>query len=180
MRKTWLLCPALLCLGACAVEEVITAEETQLIVAKAPPDEALLLDIGISEFVDGVPEDNDPEDTGIYAEIRSAEARYLPYHLKNTLQGTGHWGAVRVVPSQNAYTDILVSGEIKKSDGEFIEIDISVADARGRHWFSKTYATKTGLSSYSENRDRRQRIRGRHGRLRLDHARGRPRDRADR
>jgi hypothetical protein len=156
VKKTWLLCPALLCLGACAVEEIITAEETQLIVAEAPPDEALLLDIGISEFVDGVPEDNDPEDTGIYAEIRSAEARYLPYHLKNTLQGTGHWGAVRVVPSQSAYTDILVSGEIKKSDGEFVEIDISVADARGRHWFSKTYAAQTGLSSYSENRDRRQ------------------------
>lgn len=156
MKKTWLLCLALLCLGACAVEEIITAEETQLIVAEAPPDEALLLDIGISEFVDGVPEGNDPEDTGIYAEIRSAEARYLPYHLKNTLQGTGHWGAVRVVPSQSAYTDILVSGEIKESDGEFVEIDISVADARGRRWFSKTYAAQTGLSSYSENRDRRQ------------------------
>lgn len=148
--------PALMCLGGCAVEEIITAEETQLIVADAPPDEALLLDIGISEFVDGVPEDNDPEDTGIYAEIRSAEARYLPYHLKNTLQGTGHWGAVRVVPSQSAYTDILVSGEIKKSDGEFVEIDVSVADARGRHWFSKTYEAQTGMSSYSENRDRRQ------------------------
>lgn len=156
MKKTWLLCLALLCLGACAVEEIITAEETQLIVAEAPPDEALLLDIGISEFVDGVPEGNNPEDTGIYAEIRSAEARYLPYHLKNTLQGTGHWGAVRVVPSQSAYTDILVSGEIRESDGEFVEIDISVADARGRHWFSKTYAAQTGLSSYSENRDRRQ------------------------
>jgi len=156
VKKTWLLCLALLCLGACAVEEIITAEETQLIVAEAPPDEALLLDIGISEFVDGVPEGNDPEDTGIYAEIRSAEARYLPYHLKNTLQGTGHWGAVRVVPSQSAYTDILVSGEIKESDGEFVEIDISVADARGRRWFSKTYAAQTGLSSYSENRDRRQ------------------------
>jgi hypothetical protein len=147
---------ALLSLGACAVEESITAEETHLIVAEAPPDEALLLDIGISEFVDGVPEGNNPEDTGIYAEIRSAEARYLPYHLKNTLQGTGHWGAVRVVPSQSAYTDILVSGEIRESDGEFVEIDISVADARGRHWFSKTYAAQTGLSSYSENRDRRQ------------------------
>lgn len=156
VNKTWLLFPALMCLGGCAVEEVITAEETKLIVAKAPPDEALLLDIGIFDFIDGVPEDNDPEDTGIYAEIRSAEARYLPYHLKNTLQGTGHWGAVRVVPSQSAYTDIIVSGAIKESDGEFVEIDISVADARGKHWFSKTYAAQTGMSSYSENRDRRQ------------------------
>ena len=156
VNKTWLLCSTLLCLGACAVEEVITAEETKLIVAEAPPDEAMLLDIGITEFVDGVPENNDPEDTGVYAEIRSAEARYIPYHLKNTLQGTGHWGAVRVVPSRSAYTDIIVSGKITKSDGEFVEIDISVADARGSHWFSKTYSAQTGLSSYSENRDRRQ------------------------
>jgi hypothetical protein len=154
--KTWLLCSALLLLGACAVEEIITAEETKLVVAEVPPDEALLLDIGISEFIAGVPANNDPADSGVYQEIRSAEARYLPYHLKNTLQGTGHWGAVRVVPSQSAYTDILVSGKIGKSDGEFIEIDISVTDARGRHWFSKTYATQTGMSSYSENRDRRQ------------------------
>jgi hypothetical protein len=72
------------------------------------------------------------------------------------MQGTGHWGAVRVVPSRSVYTDILISGKIEKSDGEYIEIDISVADARGRHWFNKTYATQTGMSSYSENRDRRQ------------------------
>ena len=156
VNKTWLLCSALLLLGACAVEEIITAEETKLVVAEVPPDEALLLDIGISEFIAGVPANNDPADSGVYQEIRSAEARYLAYHLKNTLQGTGHWGAVRVVPSRIAYTDILVSGKIKESDGEFIEIDISVADARGRHWFSKTYATQTGMSSYSENRDRRQ------------------------
>lgn len=156
VNKTLLLCSALLCLGACAVEEIITAEETELIVAEAPPDEAMLLDIGITEFVAGVPENNDPDDTGVYAEIRSAEARYIPYHLKNTLQGTGHWGAVRVVPSRSAYTDILIGGEIKESDGEVVEIDISVADARGNHWFSKTYSAQTGLSSYSENRDRRQ------------------------
>lgn len=133
VKKTWLLCPALLVLAACAIEEVIEAEETRLIVAEAPPDEALLLDIGISEFVDGVPEDNDPDDSGIYEEIRSAEARYLPYHLKSTLQGTGHWGAVRVVPSRSAYTDIHISGQIEKSDGEFVEIEITVADARGKH-----------------------------------------------
>jgi hypothetical protein len=143
-------------MAGCAVEEIIEAEETNLIVAEAEPDEALLLDIGISEFVDGVPENNDPRDSGVYKEIRAAEARYIPYHLKNTLQGTGHWGAVRVVPSRSAYTDIHISGKIQQSDGEFIEIDISVADARGRHWFSKTYSTQTGMSSYSENRDRRQ------------------------
>jgi hypothetical protein len=154
----WTLLPTLAaCLAAsgCTVNEVIEAEETELIVAEAPPDESLLLDIGVVEFAAGVPKDNDPEDTGIFEEIRSAEARYLPYHLKTTLQGTGHWGAVRVIPSRSAFTDVIISGSIEESDGEFIELDITVEDAAGRHWYDKTYETQTGVSSYSQNRDRR-------------------------
>ena len=156
MRWTVLsLVPFVLIASGCAVNEVIEAEETELIVAEAPPDESLLLDIGVVEFNDGIPEKNDPADSGIFEEIRSAEARYLPYHLKTTLQGTGHWGAVRVIPSRNAFTDIVISGSIEVSDGEFIELDITVEDATGQHWFDKTYETQTGVSSYSQNRDRR-------------------------
>ena len=156
MRWTLLaILAASLAAGGCAVNEVIEAEETVLIVAEAPPDESLLLDIGVVEFADGVPEKNDPEDTGVFDEIRSAEARYLPYHLKSTLQGTGHWGAVRVIPSRQAFTDVIISGRIEESDGEFIELDITVEDAAGRRWYDKTYETQTGVSSYSQNRDRR-------------------------
>ena len=149
------MAPFLLITSGCTVNEVIEAEETELIVAETPPDESLLLYIGVVEFLDGMPDDNDPEDTGIYEEIRSAEARYLPYHLKTTLQGTGHWGAVRVIPSRDAFTDIIISGAIEESDGEFVELEITVQDATGRHWYDKTYETQTGVSSYSQNRDRR-------------------------
>mgnify|MGYP001815455202 CR=1 FL=1 len=156
MRWTVLsLVPFCLFATGCAVNEVIEAEETELIVAETPPDESLLLDIGVVEFAGGIPAENDPEDTGVYSEIRSAESRYLPYHLKTTLQGTGHWGAVRVIPSRNAFTDIVISGAIEESDGEFIELEITVADATGKHWYDKTYETQTGVSSYSQNRDRR-------------------------
>jgi hypothetical protein len=82
--------------------------------------------------------------------------RYLPYHLKTTLQGTGHWGAVRVIPSRSAFTDVIISGKIEKSDGEFITLNITVDDARGQHWYNRSYETQTGISSYSENRDRRE------------------------
>ncbi len=158
MDMRWTLLATLAaCLAAagCTVNEVIEAEETELIVAEAPPDESLLLDIGVVEFAAGVPKGNDPEDSGIFEEIRTAEARYLPYHLKTTLQGTGHWGAVRVIPSRSAFTDIIISGAIEESDGEFVELDITVKDAAGRHWYDKTYETQTGVSSYSQNRDRR-------------------------
>ena len=34
---------------------------------------------------------------GIRAAVRKAEARYIPIHLRNTLQSTGQWGEVRVI-----------------------------------------------------------------------------------
>jgi hypothetical protein len=155
-HRTALAFAACFLLPGCAVNEVITAEETELVVAEAPPAENLLLDIGIIPFAEGVEKDNDPGDSGVYEEIRSAESRYLAYHLKTTLQGTGHWGAVRVVPSSNAFTDVIIMGRIEESDGEFITLDIGVSDARGKDWYRKTYQTQTGVSSYSINRDRRQ------------------------
>lgn len=156
IHRTALGFAACFLLPGCAVNEVITAEETELIVAEAPPAEELLLDIGIMPFAEGIAKNNDPSDTGVFEEIRSAESRYLAYHLKTTLQGTGHWGAVRVIPSSNAFTDVIIEGNIKESDGEFVTLDISVSDARGQPWYRKTYTTQTGVSSYSINRDRRQ------------------------
>jgi len=142
--------------SGCAVQELVIAEETELVVAASSVDEALLLDVGIVEFDPRIPEGNRPEKTGIYDDIRRAEAKYIPYHLKTTLQGAGHWGAVRVIPSESAFTDVIVSGAIDKSDGEYIELEVTVTDASGRHWFTRSYETQTGLTSYSKRRDRRR------------------------
>ncbi len=146
-----------LCLsvGGCSVNEVVVAEETELMIADSPADEALLLDVGIIEFEANIAEDNDSAETGVYEDIRNAETKYLAYHLKTTLQGTGHWGAVRVIPSSSAFTDIVVRGAIERSDGEFFELKISVSDAAGRRWFDRSYEAQTGLTSYSDRRDRR-------------------------
>ncbi len=156
MLRASLLVVSLCLVGTgCTVNEVIVADETELFVAESPVDESRLLDVGIVEFAHGLEEDNDPRKSGVFEEIRLAETKYLAYHLKTTLQGTGHWGAVRVLPSREAFTDIVISGEILKSDGEFVEVAISVEDAAGRHWFDETYETQTGVTSYSERRDRR-------------------------
>ncbi|MEM9689572.1 MAG: hypothetical protein AAF917_08845 [Pseudomonadota bacterium] len=155
-RHAVLLLVAVLATSGCTVNEVITAEETELVVATTPVEEALLLDVGIVEFSTGIADDNDAAKTGIFPEIRGAESRYIPYHLKQTLQGTGHWGAVRVIPSDAAFTDITVSGEILESNGEYIKVDVTVSDAQGRAWFQRRYETQTGVSSYSPNRNRRE------------------------
>ena len=56
-----------LCLvgAGCTVNEVIVADETELVVAQSPADESRLLDIGIVEFAPGIDEENDPSDHGI-------------------------------------------------------------------------------------------------------------------
>ncbi|HNP37585.1 MAG TPA: hypothetical protein PKK10_17190 [Woeseiaceae bacterium] len=146
---------SLLAQSACSVNEVITAEETELDVAVTPADEGLLLDVGILEFDPGVPEANDPERTQIHSEIREAESRYLAYHLKSTMQGTGYWGAVRVLPSTQVFTDLIVSARIEESDGEFLKLMVSARDTSGQQWYSKEYEMQTGVSSYSDSRDRR-------------------------
>ncbi|MEE8527105.1 MAG: hypothetical protein V3S70_00910 [Gammaproteobacteria bacterium] len=153
-KRVCLLAIAALWLSGCAVNEVITAEVRALDVADVAPPEDQLLDIGIVEFDGGVPEDNDPVKTGVYADVRSAEVRYLPYHLKTTLQGTGHWGAVRVIPSRSAFTDVIIGGVIEKSDGEFVTLKVRVEDAMGHKWYDKVYETQTGISSYNQYRDR--------------------------
>lgn len=140
--------------SGCTVSEVIHAETTELDVASLQVSEALLLDVGITNFDTGVPEKNDINKTGIYPEVRMAEARYLPYHIKTTLQGTGFWGAVRVIPSTEVATDVIVSGVIEKSDGEYVTVLVTAEDALGRHWFEKSYSMQTGISSYAEYRDR--------------------------
>ena len=140
----------------CTVSEVIHAETTELEVASLQISEAMLLDVGIMNFEAGVPEKNNVEKTRIYPEVRMAEARYLPYHLKTTLQGTGFWGAVRVIPSRYAFTDVMVSGVIENSDGEFVTVHLMAKDGLGRDWFERSYTMQTGISSYAEYRDRSQ------------------------
>lgn len=147
------LLASLACAG-CTVQEVVTAEKTELEVASLNVSEHLLLDVGIANFDPGMPKNNDPDETGVYAEIREAESRYLPYHLKTTLQSTGYWGAVRVVPSNEVYSDVLVSGAIEQSDGEYVTLTLTARDATGREWFERTYAAQTGARSYAETRDR--------------------------
>ena len=142
--------------SACTVSEVVHAEQSQLNVASLQVSEGLLLDVGVMNFNTGIPESNDVEKTRIYPEVREAEARYLPYHIKTTLQGTGFWGAVRVIPSENVATDIYVNGTIEESDGEFITLWMHVRDATGNFWFERSYSMQTGISSYAEYRDRTQ------------------------
>ena len=113
-----------------------------------PPEE--LLDIGILLFDPNIPEE---EDDFIFPEIRKAEARYMPFHLKKTLQDTGFWGGVWVLPEISEAIDLIVTGRIEVSDGLDISIRIGVWDITGKEWINKVYSSTIAQSSYSKRRD---------------------------
>jgi hypothetical protein len=108
--------------------------------------EELLLDVSIAVFDPGL-EDYD-EDQQVYPEVRKAEARYMPGLLSEAMQDSGAWGAVRVVPSSEQVTDLLVEGEILYSDGEKLQLKITATDSRGYVWLEKKYTGKSSRYAY--------------------------------
>ena len=106
-------------------------------VAEVPENQ--LLDVWIELFDPGeLPEDED-EAMGLSMDIREAEARYIPEQLRTTMESTGHWGAVRVVPQETAGAELLVQGSIIASDGERLALQIKAFDASGLEWFDRAY-----------------------------------------
>jgi hypothetical protein len=73
------------------------------------------------------------------AQVRSVEQRYLPYVLKTTLDRSGHWGAVRVVPRNDPSAEILVVGRVVVSTGVELKLHLRVVDATGRVWIDQVY-----------------------------------------
>ena len=130
--------------------KTIKYEKVQLDIAQTEIPFEELLDIGIMLFDPNVPEKENPM---IFPEIRKAEARYMPYHLKKTLESTGHWGGVWVLPERSKAIDLIVVGRIEKSDGLDVELKIAVWDIVGTQWVNKTYKSNIAKSSYSKRRD---------------------------
>jgi len=105
-----------------------------------------LLDVGVSILNPGI--DALKDDDQIFPEVRRAEATFIANELSKTLQDVGAWGAVRVVPDEQQFTDLLISGQILHSDGESLQLAIRVSDARGLIWIDKTYKGTTSKYAY--------------------------------
>ena len=125
--------------------EKVSLERAQI---EIPEEE--LLDIGILLFDPNIPDENKEF---IFPEIRKAEARYIPYHLKKTLQDTGFWGGVWVLPEKSEAIDLIISGRIEVSNGLDVSIRIGAWDITGKEWVNKVYSSTIAQSSYSKRRD---------------------------
>jgi hypothetical protein len=120
--------------------------------AKAEIPEEQLLDVGILVFQSAELTPEDAKEAGTNAEIRKAESTFIPYHLKTTLQQSGQWGAIQVIPSETNSVDLLVKGKIIESNGERLILEIDVVDATGNRWFKKKYSAEASANSYAGTR----------------------------
>jgi hypothetical protein len=107
------------------------------------------LDIGLAVFDAGIPEDpTHHKDLGIFPQIREAEARYLPFALRQTLVETNLWGPVRVLPDPAPGTELLITGRIINSDGISLEVQVRAVDSRGVEWINKVYLESSSEDDY--------------------------------
>lgn len=149
-RLTGLVLAAII-LSGCVTQTVKRVDTTPARQATESIPEAMLLDVGIELFDPNVPEEwRDRERDGILPEVRRAEARFMPFILKNTLESTGNWGAVRVVPRRTLAVDVTVHGKVLESNGETLRLEVDVADASGRRWFTREYGYQASRYAYDE------------------------------
>jgi len=107
-----------------------------------------LLNVSIEVFDPGVLPEKEKEATGLSMDIREAEARYMPEQLRTTMEKTGFWGAVRVVPKGMGGGELMVSGTILESDGEQLVLRVIARDAIGRTWFDNEYSDEVEAIYY--------------------------------
>ncbi|MBW1773191.1 MAG: hypothetical protein JRJ82_09900 [Deltaproteobacteria bacterium] len=141
----------LFALNACATYGAHEVGPTAIHQAKEQIPEEALMDVGIEVFQSAELSEEDAKDEGTTPEIRKAEGHYMPYHLKNTLQRSSHWGAVRVLPADAKGSDLLVRGEIIESNGEHLVVKVEAVDAAGNTWLNKTYELEADEKSYTGN-----------------------------
>jgi hypothetical protein len=150
--RALLLGPVLLwLLAGCMVQDErpmqrVLAEKAT---TEIPQDE--LLDVGVRLFDANIPADEKKqEEEGIFPEVRKAESRYIPIVIRDTLEGTGEWGQVRVLPRDGTGMDVFVDGKILHSDGRELKLDVTVSDVSGRVWYTKVYEGDADTRAYKD------------------------------
>ena len=135
MNRFLLFLAVLWLMSGCAALRNEVADGVQPVIATQELDSSELLDVAIVVFDSRELSSKEIRELGLSEEIREAEERYIPIHLKYTMQRTGHWGAVRVVPAESA-AHVLVKGTITRSDGERLALDIKAFDAATHKWLT--------------------------------------------
>lgn len=142
---------SLLLLSACST----TSGGRRNIEGAVPLDKSLteipeprLLNVSIEVFDPGELPKDEKDANGLSKDIREAESRYMPEELRSTMEKSGFWGAVRVVPRAMTGGELTVSGTILESNGGQLDLKIDARDASGLRWFTKEYRDEVEASVY--------------------------------
>ena len=139
---------------ACAVSRSVEYDKIDMLSATEEIPQHELLDVGIVIFDPGIPASvAEQQKEFVFPEVRRAEARYMPYHLKATLEESGYWGSVWVLPEESDAVDLLVWGRVDRSDGYKVSIQVAAWDATGREWLNRSYKTTVPAKAYAKYRD---------------------------
>jgi hypothetical protein len=85
--------------------------------------------------------------------VLSVEKRYVPYQLKKTLDRSGYFGAVRVMPREDLSAELNITGRLIESDGVVLKFSIKAEDAAGRIWLDRIYQDGATGEDYSKDPD---------------------------
>lgn len=136
----------MICLTACNSQSVRTSTVQRPPVTRAPIPEHLLLDVGVNLLDPGIQYLEEGKSLTTPS-VRRAESIQTAGNISKTLQGTGNWGAVRIIPNAQSETDVYVNGTIIESDGETLILEVNVADSSGKDWYTRKYTDQ--LSHYA-------------------------------
>jgi hypothetical protein len=128
------------------VDKVTSATLTPIRTPSAPMPPDALLEVAIPPLDDGLSLTD--EDDTVFPEVRYAETVYFSNQLAKTMEKSGAWGAIRVVPSTQVVMDVYLTGTILQSDGETLNLEIRVHDSSRREWLHKTYKQVVGKYTY--------------------------------
>ena len=118
----------------------------------APLAEDELLDIGIQVFDPGIDQPS-YQLTGfnpVNPDVRRSEAAFVAVHLMQTLQNTGRFGLVRMVPEGSVTVDLMITGQIHQSSGRRLALQFEVVDATGKRWLRRGYLQHADGYSYQQ------------------------------
>lgn len=116
------------------------SSQMETVVQSKPEFQTVKLDIVVPVFDPGIPED--PEEMAeerIWPELRRTEAVRFAAKVKEELEKTGQFGAVRIAPNAEVTGDLYVIGKIIESNGRDVEIEIEVYDISGALWYDEEY-----------------------------------------
>ncbi|MBC6428337.1 MAG: hypothetical protein GDA55_03790 [Cellvibrionales bacterium] len=158
---------ALLLLGGCASYDVRSVDEQPAERLAVDTPEQYLLDVAIEIFdpdLEGIPED----DETTFAAVRSAESIWVAQRLKESLQASNAWGAVRIAPDDQVIMDLQLAGKILQSDGETLALQVRAVDQTGRVWLEQNYQQQVSKYAYDLTQREREPFRSMYNQIAND------------